>query len=159
IPIDYAVRNLSRSKTRLFLSVIGAALVVLLVLAAAGFVRGVDRSLSTSGENKNIMFFGAGSEESIERSEIGSAVPSLIKAGVRGSRTRLSTAYVSPEVHMQSTVRAKIDDTNNPQILVRGITPAAFLVHAGTRIIEGRPPEAGRDEIAVGRLAHQRLGV
>jgi putative ABC transport system permease protein len=157
IPIDYAVRNLGRSPTRLLLSVIGAALVVLLVLAAAGFVRGMNRSLSAPA-GENVMFFGAGSEESIERSEIGAAVPSLVKAGVRGIRTRLDSAYVSPEVHMQSTVHAKQGDTDNPQILVRGVTPAAFLVHAGTRIIEGRPPEAGRDEIAVGRLAHQRLG-
>ncbi len=159
IPIDYAVRNLGRSPSRLLLSLVGSTLVVLLALAAGGFVRGMDRSLAVASGEDNVMFFGAGSEESVERSQIGPAVPALVTAGVPGIRSRLGTAYVSPEVHMQATVQTRADDPNNPQLLVRGVTPTAWLVHGGTRIVEGRAPEAGRDEIAVGRLAHQRLGL
>lgn len=159
IPIDYAVRNLGRSPIRLALSVIGSALVVLLVLTAGAFVRGMERSLVVSSGQDNVIFFGAGSEESVERSEIGASVPTLVTTGVPGIRTRLGIPYASPEVHIQSTVRTRPDDPESPQLLVRGVTPTAWLVHAGTRIIEGRAPERGRDEIVVGRLAHQRLGL
>jgi len=159
IPLDYAVRNLGRSPTRLLLSVVGSALVVLLVLTAGGFVRGMDRSLTVSSGDDNVIFFGAGSEESVERSEIGPSVPSLVMASVPGIRARMGAAYVSPEVHMQSTVHVRPDDPDNPQLLIRGITPTAWLVHAGTRIIDGRAPERGRDELVIGRLAYQRLGV
>lgn len=159
IPIDYAIRNLGRSPTRLLLSLIGSTLVVLLVLAAGGFVRGMDRSLTVRSGHGNVMLFGAGSEESVERSEISPAVPALVAANVPGIRTRLGVPYVSPEVHMQTTIRRAPDDAANPQVLVRGVTPAAWLVHAGARVIDGRAPEAGRDEIVVGRLAYRRLGV
>lgn len=36
LPFDYAVRNLGRSRARMASSVLGAALVVLLVIGAAG---------------------------------------------------------------------------------------------------------------------------
>lgn len=159
LPLDYAIRNLGRSPTRALLSVLGSALVVLLVLTAAGFVRGMNRSLTAAGSPANVLFFGAGSEESVERSEIAPAVPALVAAGVPGIRSRLGVPYVSPEVHMQATVRTQAEADNHPQLLVRGVTPAAWLVHAHARIAVGRAPEAGRDEIALGRLAHQRLAV
>jgi putative ABC transport system permease protein len=159
IPIDYAIRNLGRSPTRLLLSLIGSTLVVLLVLAAGGFVRGMDRSLTIRGGGGNVMLFGAGSEESVERSEISPAVPGLVAANVPGVRTQLGVSYVSPEVHMQTTIRRSPDDPSNPQVLVRGVTPTAWLVHAGARVIEGRAAEAGRDEVVVGQLAYRRLGL
>lgn len=158
IPIDYAIRNLARSPVRLLLSIIGSTLVVLLVLAAAGFIRGMDRSLTVQSSQLNIMLFGAGSEESVERSEISPAVPGLVTASVPGIRSRAGVPYVSAEVHMPTTVRLHADDASSTQVLVRGITPSAWLVHAGARIIEGRSPEPGRDEIAVGKLVYRRLG-
>jgi putative ABC transport system permease protein len=158
LPLDYAVRNLGRSTTRLLLSVVGSALVVLLALSAGAFVRGMDRSLNVRAGTDNVILFGAGSEESVERSEISPTVPGLATAAIGGIRSRLGVAYVSPEVHMQTTVKLAPDETANPQVLVRGITQTAWLVHAGARVIEGRAPDAGRDEIAIGRLASDRLG-
>ena len=70
LPWDYAVRNLGRSPTRLALSVLGSTLVVLLVLAAGAFVRGMGRSMDVSAGADNVILLGAGSEESFERSEI-----------------------------------------------------------------------------------------
>ena len=162
LPIDYAVRNLARSPARLLLSLVGTTLVVLLVLAAGGYVRGMDRSLAAAAAapagHANVIFLAAGSEESTERSEIGPAVPSLVAAGVPGVRSRLGVPYVSPEVHHQVTVRRAPDDPSTSQVLARGVTPAAWLVHAGARIVEGRAPEPGRDEVVLGRLARHRLG-
>lgn len=45
------------------------------------------------------------------------------------------------------------------QVVVRGVQPEAFLVHPQVRIVEGRPPRTGNDEILVGRLAATKLGV
>lgn len=159
LPIDYAVRNLGRSPTRLLLSVLGSMLVVLLALSAGGFVRGMTRGLTVAAVPENVIFLGAGSEESIERSEIAPAVPALVAAGVPGVRSRAGVPYVSGEVHLQTTVRRAAGDPANPQVMVRGVTPAAWLVHANTRIVDGRPPEPGRDEVVVGRMAHRRVGV
>ena len=79
---------------RLALSVFGSALVVLLVIAAGGFVRGMDRALRSTGEEQNVMVLGIGSEESVERSEISAASASLLEASVSGIRTRAGVAYI-----------------------------------------------------------------
>ena len=65
IPFDYAARNLGRRKLppRFMMTLGGAALVTLLVLAAAAFVNGMEKSLRISGMGKNVLLIGAGSEE------------------------------------------------------------------------------------------------
>src|SRR5215510_1342068 len=62
LPFDYAVRNLGRSRLRLVLSVLGSALVVLLVLGAGGFVAGMTESLTHAGDERNVLVMGIGSE-------------------------------------------------------------------------------------------------
>lgn len=159
LPLDYAVRNLGRSPARLALSVLGSALVVGLVLAAAAFVRGMDVSLRATGEPDNIVLLGAGSEESVERSEIGAAVAGIAGASLRGIRSRAGVMYVSPEVHAQLPLKTRADQPKGPLVLVRGVTPAAMLVHSSVQIVEGRFPEVGRDEVMVGAMAGVKMGV
>jgi putative ABC transport system permease protein len=159
LPWDYGVRNLARSPVRLALSLAGAALVVLLVLAAGAFVRGMDQSLRDSGNPSNVILLGAGSEESFERSEIQPAVTGLVQAAVPGIKTRLGVPYVSPEVHMQTVLRETRDAPRALQVLVRGVTPAAFLVHPQARVIDGRAAEPGRDEVIVGTQMATKLSL
>ena len=158
LPLEYAIRNLGRSRLRLGLSLAGAALVVLLVLAAGAFVRGMERSLGVSGGADNVILLGAGSEESFERSEIDRKVATLVQANVPGIKSRAGVAYVSGEVHMMSDLHAERDGRPMPALL-RGVTPEALLVHSQVRVAQGRLPEPGADELMVGRLASTRLGL
>ena len=86
IPITYAARNLGRSPVRLALSVGGACAVALLAMAGAGFALGMEGALRASGHERNVILLGAGSEESVERSEIPQAT-----AGVRAARRNRAT--------------------------------------------------------------------
>lgn len=159
LPLDYAIRNLGRSTTRLVLSVLGSALVIVLVLAAAAFVRGMGASLRVSGSEHNVLIMGAGSEDSVERSEIEAAAPSVLEASVPGIRSRLGVAYVSPQVHVMLPVRTESQTEKKRQVMIRGLTPAALLVHEQVRLIEGRLPSPGSDEVLVGRMVGTTLGV
>ncbi len=159
LPLDYAVRNLGRSRIRLALSVFGSALVVLLVIAAGGFVRGMDRALRSTGDEHNVLILGIGSEESVERSEISAAAASLIEASVSGIRSHAGQAYISPEIHVMLPVQAGTDETHRGHALLRGVTPAATLVHSNVSLIEGRLPRNGVDEIIVGRMAAKTIGL
>ncbi len=158
LPFEYAVRNLGRARLRMVISVGASALVVGLVLAAAGFVRGMQKGLAVSGNPDNVMLLAAGSEESVERSQIGMNTAGLVAGSVDGIRSRLGTHYVSPEVHMAIVVKTDRDATEELPAVIRGVTSAAFLVHPQVRIVEGRRPRPGHDEIMVGRLASTRLG-
>jgi putative ABC transport system permease protein len=157
LPWDYGVRNLARSPLRTGLGALGAALVVLLILAAAAFVRGMSRSLVGSGDARNAILLGAGSEESLERSEITPAAASIAAASIRSVAVRGGVALASPEIHAALAVRRSENDARAPFANFRGVTSAAFLVHRSVRIVEGRAPGPG--ELLAGRLAAARMGV
>lgn len=159
LPFDYAVRNLGRSPLRLALSVAGSALVVMLVMASASFVRSMSGSLTASASAKNVILLGAGSEESIERSELSATVPGHLVGTVRGIASRLGEAYVSPEVHMALAVGREPGDVSHRQVIVRGVTHTAYMVHPQVKVTVGRVPRAGSNEIMIGRLAHTRIGL
>ena len=157
LPFEYAVRNLGRSPGRMLLSVGGALLVVLLVLTAGGFVTGMQRALTESGSDDNVILLGSGSEESLERSEIPMRTAGVVSASIDGLAASAGVDAVSPEVHMAMPVSVDPDEEGALAVL-RGITPSAWLVHRDTRILQGRPPETGRQEVAIGRMAASALG-
>ena len=159
IPFEYAFRNLGRSPVRLLASLLGAALVVLLVLAAAGFMRGMQRTLTQhSPLHENIILLGAGSEEAIERSQIDAGLATIAAASIPGIKTAGGVSYVSPEIHIALPLRDQAGGGELPSVL-RGVTDAAYLVHPEVEVVAGRRPVAGAEELLVGGLAATRLGV
>lgn len=156
LPFSYATRNLLRDPVRLLQNIGGSCLVVFLVLAAGSFNKGMDEVLRATGSADNVILFGAGSEESVERSEIPVQAETLVTAGIPGIVYRLGTPAVSGEVHYMGLL--EMPGGRKAQAILRGVTPAAFEVHRNTRILEGgRYPNAG--EVLVGRQAHHTLGV
>ncbi len=160
LPFEYAFRNLGRSHVRLAASLLGSALVVLLVLAAAGFVRGMQLTLTQPDAlYENVIILGAGSEEALERSQIDVSVAGIAAASIPGLRSEAGVAFVSPEVNMALPIRESADAVDELQAVMRGVRPVALLVHPEVEIVEGRPPRSGTEEIMVGSLAATRLGI
>lgn len=155
LPLTYALRNLFRDKPRLLQTVGGSALVVLLVIAATALNGGMSQVLSASGSEKNVILLGAGSEESIQRSEVSALLGGISEAGVRGVSKTLGRPAASVEIHYMTYLLDK--DGRKGQGLFRGVTPRALLVHPEVRVLEGTFPRAG--EVMVGRLAGRKLGV
>lgn len=154
LPLSYALRNLFRDRSRLLQTIGGSALVVLLVMAAAALNGGMSTVLAASGSSKNAILLGAGSEESIQRSEVSPLLAGIAEAGILGVTEVLDRPAVSSEIHFMSFLET--EDGRKGQGLFRGVTPGALLVHPEVRIVEGNYPRAG--EIMVGRLAWRKLG-
>jgi putative ABC transport system permease protein len=160
LPFYYAFRNLGRSRVRLFASVIGSTLVVLLILASGGFVRGMQRTLTQEQPmSENIMILGTGSEEGVERSQIEASVAGIAGASISGIKERAGVLYVSPEIHAALPVRESADDQDDHPAVMRGVRAEALLVHPEVEIVDGRMPRQGMDELMVGQLAATRLGL
>lgn len=155
LPLSYAIRNLFRDKSRLAQTVGGSALVVLLVMAAAALNGGMKQVLSASGSPLNAILLGAGSEESIQRSEIAERTSGIASAGVAGVSEKLGARAVSTEIHYMTFLETA--GKSRAQALFRGVTPSALMVHPEVRLLEGTFPKAG--EIMVGKLAWRKLGV
>jgi len=155
LPLGYAIRNLFRDSTRLLQAVLGSALVVLMVMVAAAINGGMRDVLSASGSRDNVLLLGAGSEESVLRSEIGERSAGIAESSLAGIATVAGVRAVSPEVHQMTFIAAEAGDRR--QAFVRGVTPRALLVHRRIVLQEGQFPKAG--ELMVGRLAWRRLGL
>jgi len=155
LPFAYATRNLLRDPARFLQKVGGTALVVFLVLAAGSFNAGMDQVLRASGSEKNVILLGAGSEESVERSEISLQTETLAAAGIRGIVRTLDRPAVSGEVHFMGEL--SVQNYAPAQGFLRGVTPAALAVHTEVRLLDGNYPGSG--EVILGRLVHHVLDV
>jgi ABC-type lipoprotein release transport system permease subunit len=155
LPFSYAVRNLFRSKSRLLQTIGGSALVVLLVMSAVAINSGMKRVLAASGSPHNVILIGAGSEESIQRSEVADRAAGIAEAGIPGISESLGVRAVSSEIHYMNYL--SLPDGRRSQGTFRGVTPQALRVHPEVRMIAGTFPSAG--QLMAGRLAWRKLGL
>ena len=163
LPLHYAARNIGRSPLRLALTAGGGAIVVFLVVSAVASVRALDRGIRASGTLGNVMLLGAGSEESVERSEISASTPGILAASIRGMKSLGGAAFISPELHVPLPLRRADQPAPSGNardlVMVRGVEPGAFMVHPQARLGVGRLPEVGRSEALVGRSLAARLEI
>ncbi len=164
LPFIYATRNLGRSPMRLVLAVGGSCLVALLALTGEAFVSGMARAFRSSAVAENVLIIGAGSEESLERSEVPRGAAGEAVAGISGIRSVAGVSWASSEVHVALPVLRDghvLDDggTSADLGVVRGITGVAWSVHPQAKLIAGRAPAQGADEVAAGETALERIGL
>jgi putative ABC transport system permease protein len=155
LPFSYAVRNLFRSKSRLLQTIGGSALVVLLVMTAVAINDGMARVLSASGSQHNVILLGAGSEESVQRSEVADRTAGIAASSITGIAERIGVRAVSSEIHYMNHI--DLSHGLRAQAFLRGVTPEALHAHPEVRLIEGTFPSAG--QLMPGRLAWRKLGV
>ncbi len=156
LPWEYGIRNLLRRPLRTALTLLALTTVILLVLVVIGFVRGLERSLAVSGDADTVIVFSLGMGENLEYSSIPHRTSDLIGASIQGIRERYGRKYTSPELYLGTKVQTA-DDAPETFGLVRGVTPAALLVHHRVELVEGQWPHPG--EVLVGRLSATKMGL
>src|SRR5688572_17469155 len=104
LPWEYGVRNLLRRPGRSALTLAGLTLVVLLVLVVVGFIRGLEASLTVSGDPSVIILHTRGTAENLESSSIPGRTASLLSASLPGVRRRFGMSYASPELYFGTRV-------------------------------------------------------
>ena len=156
LPWEYGIRNLLRRPLRSALTLAGLTTVTLLVLLVLGFVRGLDRSLALSGDPQTVIVFSLGMGQNLEYSSVPMRTADLLSSSVQGVHERYGKQYASPELFLGTRVGTTGDGPTSMG-LVRGLTPAALLVHRRVEIVEGHWPKPG--EVLVGRLCATKLGI
>lgn len=155
LPWEYGVRNLLRRPWRSALTLVGLALVILIVLVAVGFVRGLEASLATSGDPHVALVYALGMAQNLEYSAVQGSTADLLAASLKAVQRRYGLTYASPEIYLATKV-AVGDGSEATTGLVRGVTPSALLVRRQVEITQGAWPGPG--EVLVGRLARAKLG-
>ncbi|MBL9081750.1 MAG: ABC transporter permease [Planctomycetales bacterium] len=154
LPWDYGVRNLMRRPLRSALTLVALATVVLLVFVVVGFIRGLETSLTVSGDPNVVLVYSVNAEENIENSAIAARTPGLLAASIEGITKQFEVPHVSPELYLGT--RIDLGNTSGGLGLIRGVSNVAPLVRRKVQLVEGRWPAAG--EIIVGSLAASKLG-
>ncbi len=154
LPWEYGVRNLARRPMRTALTLVALATVVMLVLVVVGFIRGLERMLTISGEERVVLVFSINAQDSIENSAVAARTPALLSASLDSLWRRFGVTHISPELYLGS--RVQTDGGPAGLGLVRGVTRTAPLVRQGVRLVQGDWPRDG--EVMVGRLTAAKLG-
>ena len=155
LPWDYGVRNLFRRPSRSLLTLAALTLVVFLMMVDVSFIRGLDASLTVSGNPRVMLVHSLGASENIENSTMPGNAAGLLRASIASVQARGDQAYVSPELYMGTEIRLSAG-APAAMGLVRGITPAVTLVRNQFQLSAGDWPKA--NEILVGSLAATKLG-
>jgi len=155
IPPTYIFRNLLRRPLQTLQLLVGSGLVILLIMLAVATNQAMESTLINSGDPKNVILLGAGSEESVERSEVASAVVDIVSSSVTGIDHFISEPAVSPEIHYNGMIGLPIG--GEAQALIRGVRHQSTWIYPRLRILQGHFPRSG--EVMVGVLAHQKLGM
>src|SRR5262245_18497891 len=104
LPWEYGIRNLWRRPLRTTLTMIALTVVVILVLTIVGFVRGIDRSLTVSGDPNVAIVISLGMGENLEYSSIPQRTSELLAASISGVRAPYGQKAVSPELYLGTQV-------------------------------------------------------
>ena len=149
LPLSYSVKSLLARRLRTGLTVAVIALVVVATTLFLGLLSSLQRTLRTTGDERNLIVMRKGS------SNDGSSQLSLVALqdirffeGV--ARDAAGDPLVSPELIVQPFFLRK--DGGRENVLVRGVEPGpALAVHDEVAIVEGRMFRPSSGEVVVGR--------
>jgi putative ABC transport system permease protein len=150
IPLNYNLRSLKVRRTTSILTVFGIALVTMVVVVLLSVVSGISRTLELAADPRVwiVMSRGVASEpESYipqQQLDVLRTRPEIVVDGG-------SAALISPEVVTPFNAAIKRAASQFYPATLRGVRGIARRVHQNVRLIEGRWPEPGHEEMVIGR--------
>lgn len=156
VPVNYSLRSLFVRSTSTLLTVFGIAATVAVLAGVLALQQGFETLFSGSGRDDVAVFLRPGANAEGESQFQRDRAQILIKgrpeivAGASGAPLASMEAYVALRLP-----RIGGGETNVP---VRGVQQASYEIHGDAiRLVEGRWPEPGTDEIVVGNKLVERM--
>jgi putative ABC transport system permease protein len=156
IPITYNLRSLMVRRTTTLTTALGIALVVMVVVILLGFVSGLRQSLELAGEPGHWIVLSRGTW-----SEGESYIPRQ-QADILRTRPEIATdssgaALFSPEMVVPFNAAVNRPASQFRPASLRGVSPVVYRMRRGLRLVAGRWPAPGRDEMAIGQKQAARF--
>ena len=147
IPIKYNYRNLVVRKTTTIAAAFGLALVVFVFAAAQMLGNGIKKTLGRSSSPESAIVIRKGSssemESGIEENQVNLVLAQAAQVGA--SKKPPGVGEVLVVILMD-----KLGTNGVSNVTVRGVTEDVFEFRNTAKIVEGRAPKPGSDEVAVG---------
>ncbi|WP_394842657.1 ABC transporter permease [Pendulispora brunnea] len=157
IPIRYNVRSLAVRKTTTLATAFGVALVVFVFASALMLSEGIKRTLTTSGNPNGAIVMRKGSDNELS-SVIETPTMSLLLAapGVEHDQAGGNQPLGAGEIVAVNTIeKLGADGISNVQL--RGVTDLSAKLRTNLKIVAGRAPAPGSDEVMVGERIRGRF--
>ena len=151
VPLSYNARSLLQRPVSTALTALGIALVVAVFIGMLALANGFRSALTRTGSNQNVLVLrrGADSELSSGMDRQGASIVTASPHVAAGADGR---PMVSPEVYVVIPLpRAGADTTGLANVVVRGVSAAAWTVRNNVGVSAGRKPQSGKAEICVGK--------
>ncbi len=156
LPITYNVRNVRVRWQLTLLAVVGIALVVTTIVFLTAMASGFSLALRATGRDDNAMIVQKGANAELT-SGIGRNAAQVLLVDPRIARDDQGWPLSSPEILVVASYPRKADGAD-VNVSVRGVTPRAFEVRGGLRIVAGRQVQPGLPEVIVGERVRERYG-
>lgn len=153
LPLNYCVRNLIVRWRVTTLAVGAVALVVAVLVILISMAQGFRIALQATGTTENAVLTQRGSNGELTSGVSRDHANSVI-VDSRVTRDANGRPLASPEVFVVVSLPRRDGVVAN--VSLRGVTPRAFDVRHGVRIVRGRTFQRGLDELIIGRRAAER---
>ena len=150
LPLNYALRNLTRRRARTAVTILGLALTTLLIIVMTSFASELAGAAGGTARDDVVVLLGTSAEVDLVRSVVPRGAAENAAASVPGVLSVNGVRAASVELHIATR-------TGNRVGLFRGVTPAAYLVHTRVTVVEGHEPRRPY-ELMVGALVATRMG-
>jgi putative ABC transport system permease protein len=155
LPLSYNVRNVRMRWQVTLLAIGGIALVVAVFAVLMSMSEGFRAALRSTGRPDNAIVVQRGSS-----SELTSGVPledrNMLVVDDRVARDANGQPLASWELVVVLAL-PRLSDGEPANVTLRAVTPRAFDVRCGIRVVEGRSFTPGLDEVIVGRKLQSRI--
>jgi putative ABC transport system permease protein len=151
VPFQYNARSLMVRRVTTFATAFGITLVVFVFAATLMLGEGIDRALTTAGRPDNVIVLRKGSD-----AELASAITNDTLGLLRGPAQVAQAAGVIGEVVVVVTAE-HADGSGVSNVLVRGTPANGIAFRPELKIISGRAPKPGTNEVIVGKSISRRF--
>ncbi len=143
-------------RTTSLMTALGIALVVMVVVILLSFVSGLRQSLELVGEPGHWIVLSRGTTSEGE-SYIPRAQADLLRTRPEIATDASGAALFSPEMVVPFNAAVNRPAIQFRPASLRGVSPIAYRMRRGLRLIAGRWPAPGRDEMAIGQKQAARF--
>lgn len=154
LPIKYNLRNLVVRKGSTLATAFTIGLTVAVFLMVMALARGIDMTLSSSGEPLNLIVLREGSTAELNSSVSRENFNDLkyLDGVVREGDQPLATAEVITLIY-----KPRKGMSQGSNVTVRGVGPLSFKLHSGFKIVAGRTFQPGLTEAVVSKRINERF--
>jgi hypothetical protein len=150
IPLTYNIRSVRARPVSTALTALGIGLVVAVFIGMLALANGFAAALATTGSDDNVLVLRKGADSEMSSGLDREAV-SILTASPHVARGADGRPLASPELYVIVPLGRNGDTTQLANVVVRGVSDAAWQVRHNVVVLEGNRPATGRNEICVGK--------